>query len=1448
MAERKTVDDRIPWRTICCTLTHTLLQSPRKILAAFALAAVLVHPVCAQVNITTWQGDNLHTGSNTNETILTPGTVSAAGNFGLQEFGTIDGQSYGQPLLLGGVTLSDSSVHNMVYVGTEHASIFGFDANVTNQSSATAPLQSFSMVPAGTAPTKQGSGAGEVPSGDILVEYGMTTTPVIDPTSNTIYAVSKVTRTSDSTIHQYLYAIDLTTFQPKFNSPVEITPTFAGNSTDGDASEPDSVNGVITFDALRQHLRSSMVLYNGVVYLAWASHSDVTPYHGLIVGYDARTLAIRNSFNSTPTGNNPMGGFWGAGAGPAIDANGFLYIAVANGSWNQTTMSTYGCDWGESMLKMDTSKPFTVDFTNTNNWFTPNIWNTLNDGDLDVGSGGLLLLPPLTGPEPNTPVNIMVGGGKGAVLYVVSRDSLSGLNTPDAVIQEITEPTHLLNGTPTSSGIFTTPSYFNNSIYYAAAGLPLEQRRVGYNSTTGGYISDPPILAPGNGYNNRGAFISANGTNNGIAWVLNGNGVDAFDASNISLPKLVTVNTTIPPSTGCQNTKFSLPVVANGRVYCTAYENSTNIGHLFVYGLNPTPPGAPAAASNASATAISASSITINWQDNSNDESGFNILRSTSATTGFALVGTSGANTTSYTDTGLAASTTYYYEVVAENTAGNANATNAGNATTFPVYAENGLIAYWNMDETSGSVAHDITGNGHNGSLTQEAYFDQSAYINGAIYFHGTGEAPSSVTVTNKADMQYPVSGSFTLAAWVNPSAFTSSSEETIIAKSRDQGNYYGIWINASHQWVGRGFNGTNAVDIVGPTVTSETWTHVALVQNGTAGTRQLYVNGALVASGSALAADGAGDLWMGEQNITDDVEAFPGSLDEVRLYNQALAASQITDLMGPPVLEGSSNQVHGSAGTFGVTIWPAPIKKIEPRKGSPVGSYSLALHFSAPVSGFTVSLQYPGIGTPVGTVGTWTTDSTGKVVTIPLTGVANTQGLNVHLSGIMPGNGTADIPFNVLWGDVNQDNIVDALDYAIVSNNATASVNAATAPFDINCDGAVNTTDNSLVQTAEGTNLGAELPTNRALYQAPTDSSQTGNVPAGAFDLNLGTRWESASSNPQWLMVNLGSATTIQQVALDWETAAGKTYTISVSNDGLNPQVQNGSNWTTLATETDNTIGNGAGVYPPVYVKYANPLSGTYQYVRMYGTTRTTNYGYSLWDFQVIGTASGTAQMLEPVVSSGAATGTTGSQFNYQIAATNTPTSYSSTVLPANLTLSQSNGMISGIPAQAGSTGVTISATNAGGTGNNSLTINVLTPFATWQNLYFTASDLMNPAISGPTATPAGDGITNLMKYALNLKPKVNGVAGLPTESMTASGGQKYLALTYTSVIADTDITYAVEVSSDLQTWNSGAGYTATVSTTTNSGNTTQTVVVRDLTAVSSTSPRFIRLKVIKP
>ncbi len=494
----------------------------------------------------------------------------------------------------------------------------------------------------------------------------------------------------------------------------------------------------------------------------------------------------------------------------------------------------------------------------------------------------MLLLPDQT--EGNHP-HIMIGGGKAGVLYVLDRDSLGG-NTPgdNAVIQEIVDPS--------GASFYSTPAYFNGNIYYAQTGANLKQRKIEFDPAKNTYVSASAITSSLTGANRAGGiFISSNGDTNGVVWTMN-NALFAFDANNVTNP-IFSANTN-SPTTGnqCATAKMSLPVEANGKVYLTCFDSVTNIGYLFVYGILPTPTGAPGTPTSVTAQAVSSTQIKVSWTNNGTNQNGSVINRldgPTGRILSFANVQGTGTN---FIDNELTPGTTYFYQVQATAAGGlQSNTSNVASATTFPQLAAPNLVAYWNMDDGSvktqtsvctGStltqpVVSDVTGNGHNGVSCGESAesLDNGTpgYINGGWLFHGTG-ALQVVDVPNTPDLQFAANQSFTLSAWVMPLVLNGK-EQTIIAKSADQGAEYGIYINAANHWIARGPLG----DLVGPPAVQNVWTNVTLVQDGTAGTRNFYVNGQLLASasGPAQAADGAGDFRMGDQSITGNVEGLRG-------------------------------------------------------------------------------------------------------------------------------------------------------------------------------------------------------------------------------------------------------------------------------------------------------------------------------------------------------------------------------------------------------------------------------------------------------------------------------------------------------------------------------------------------------------------------------------------
>jgi hypothetical protein len=311
------------------------------------------------------------TGVNTQETILTTTNVNVS-QFGRLFQIQVDGQVYAQPLVLSGVEIGGGK-HNVVYVATEHDSVYALDAD-----NGTIYAQ-VSLIPSGGTTVNVNSDL--VPAcADITPEVGITGTPVIDSASNTLYVVAK--SKVNGSIVQHLHALSTVTLAENFGSPVEIQATVPGSASDGDGTH-------VTFNPTTELQRPALALDKGHVLIAWASHCDHTPYHGWVISYDAQTLAQEAAWNATPNGDSngtlTLGGIWMAGAAPAADADGNFYVVTGNGYENGTT------DFGNSVVKLGLPANGTLPVLDYFNPFNQSGTNTI--GDQDLGSGGVLLLP-----------------------------------------------------------------------------------------------------------------------------------------------------------------------------------------------------------------------------------------------------------------------------------------------------------------------------------------------------------------------------------------------------------------------------------------------------------------------------------------------------------------------------------------------------------------------------------------------------------------------------------------------------------------------------------------------------------------------------------------------------------------------------------------------------------------------------------------------------------------------------------------------------------------------------------------------------------------------------------------------------------------------------------------------------------------------------------------------
>ena len=488
-------------------------------------------------DVLTYHNDNARTGQNLNETILKPSNVNAT-EFGKVFQVTVDGKVDAQPLYASAVAISGQGTHNVLYVATEHGSVYAFDAD------AGTPLWHVSLLPAGET-TSDDRGCGQ-----ITPEIGITSTPVIDRSSGphgSIYAVA-MSKDSSSAYHQRLHALDMTTGAEEFGGPKEVQATFPGTG--------DNSNGTnVIFDPGQYAERAGLLLLNQLIYTGWTSHCDDAPYTAWIIAYNESTLNQVNVLNLTPNGNE--GSIWMSGAGLAADPAGYIYPLVANGTFdtalNQAGLPSQG-DYGNAFVKLSTANAGLV----VADYFTMSNTVSESNADEDLGSGGALVLPDMTDANGVTR-HLAVGAGKDQAIYLVDRDNLGKFNShADNIYQE------LFSALP--GGIWSMPAYFNGRRYYGPVGNNLLAFQF-----SNAKLQTPPVSATSTSFAYPGATpsISANGTSNAIVWATENTApavLHAYDATDLSHELYNSNQAGARDQFGTGN-KFITPTIANGKVY-----------------------------------------------------------------------------------------------------------------------------------------------------------------------------------------------------------------------------------------------------------------------------------------------------------------------------------------------------------------------------------------------------------------------------------------------------------------------------------------------------------------------------------------------------------------------------------------------------------------------------------------------------------------------------------------------------------------------------------------------------------------------------------------------------------------------------------------------------------------------------------------------------------------
>jgi hypothetical protein len=490
----------------------------------------------AQDGVLTWHNDAARSGQNLQETVLTPANVNFT-NFGKLFTLTVDGNVDAQPLYVPSLAIPSQGTHNVLYVATENDSVYAFDADTGTE------LWKVSLLASGEQTYNDSANCGQV-----IPVIGITSTPAIDLTQGphgTIYAVAMSIDASNK-VHQRLHALDLTTGVEEFGGPKGVQASLPGTGA-------GSSHGITTFNPQQYKDRAALLISNGIVYISFASHCDIAPYNAWVMGYNESSLAQVSVVDLTPDGND--GSVWQAGAGPAADAGGNLYFLIANGTFD-TTLTAAGFpvrgDYGNAFMNLSTISGLLVQ-----DYFTMDNTVSESNGDVDLGSGGAMLLPTLIDSQGNQRA-LAVGAGKDGNGYVVDRNNMGKFHSGS---------NHVFQQLSLGGSVFSSPAWFNNTLYYGPSGGQLEAFPF-----ANGVFSASPSSRSSLSYEYPGATpsISANGSANGIVWTAENATLavlHAYSATNLANELYNSNQAANSRDHFGDGNKYITPMVANGKVY-----------------------------------------------------------------------------------------------------------------------------------------------------------------------------------------------------------------------------------------------------------------------------------------------------------------------------------------------------------------------------------------------------------------------------------------------------------------------------------------------------------------------------------------------------------------------------------------------------------------------------------------------------------------------------------------------------------------------------------------------------------------------------------------------------------------------------------------------------------------------------------------------------------------